>query len=173
MCVQCTYNSCVKASELCNVCCTVSVCVCCVAHTEFALRWLPAGSLSADAHLHRDLAEGMGEHRQTCTHKQTDEYARAKHGETFRETHNDEHRCLKTADRGFVMIGLQQSNHPNVQAFHKTLRALFFLSYFELIQSVLLVVVCLCVLFVLRYFWIVCSGFICLIGVHRRGAMFD
>ena len=53
----------------------------CVAHTEFALRWVPAGSLSADAHLHRDLAEGMGEHRQTCTHKQTDEYARAKHGE--------------------------------------------------------------------------------------------
>ena len=91
------------------------VCVCvCVAHTEFALRWVPAGSLSADAHLHRDLAEGMGEHRQTCTHKQTDEYARAKHGETFRETHKDEHRCLKTADRGFVMIGLQQSNHPNV-----------------------------------------------------------
>ena len=75
-----------------------------VAHTEFALRWLPAGSLSADAHLHRDLAEGMGEHRQTCTHKQTDEYARAKHGEMFRETHKDEHRCLQPGIRGFVLI---------------------------------------------------------------------
>ena len=87
----------------------VCVCVClfqcvCIAHTEFALRWLPAGSLSADAHLHRDLAEGMGEHRQTCTHKQTDEYARAKHGEAFREAHKDEHRCLQPGIRDFVLI---------------------------------------------------------------------
>ena len=28
-------------------------------------------------------------------------------------------------------------------------------------------------LFFVYYLWIVCSGFICLIGVHRRGAMFD
>ena len=104
-CVCAMCYTCAMASELCNVCCTVSVRVCvCVAHTEFALRWLPAGSLSADAHLHRDLAEGMGEHRETCTHKQTDEYARAKHGETFRETQKVEHRCLQPGIRGFVLI---------------------------------------------------------------------
>ena len=68
------------------------------------LRWVPAGSLSADAHLHRDLAEGMGEHRQTCTHKQTDEYARAKHGEAFREAHKDEQRCPQPGIRDFVLI---------------------------------------------------------------------
>ena len=108
-CVCAMCYTCAMASELCNVCCTVLVCVCvfqckCVAHTEFALRWLPAGSLSADAHLHRDLAEGMGEHRQTCTHKQTDEYARAKHGEAFREAHKDEQRCPQPGIRDFVLI---------------------------------------------------------------------
>ena len=64
----------------------------CGAHGVFALRWIPAGSLSGDAHLHRGSGitgwDG-GEYRQTCTHKQTDEYARAQHGWSFGETDKD------------------------------------------------------------------------------------
>ena len=105
MCVQCVTVVQRPVNCVMSVALFYFVCVCvCVAHTEFALRWVPAGSLSADAHLHRDLAEGMGEHRQTCTHKQTDEYARAKHGEAFREAHKDEQRCPQPGIRDFVLI---------------------------------------------------------------------
>ena len=56
----------------------------------FALRWLPAGSLSAETHLHRGSGGGcIGENRQTCTHKQTDEYARAKQLDVHKHTNTN------------------------------------------------------------------------------------
>ena len=47
------------------------VCVFSVVHTVFALRWIPAGSLSADAHLHRGSGGWEGG-IQTDMHTQTD-----------------------------------------------------------------------------------------------------
>ena len=51
------------------------VCLFSVVHTVFALRWIPAGSLSADAHLHRGSGGWEGG-IQTDMHTQTDRWIR-------------------------------------------------------------------------------------------------
>ena len=67
----CSVEYCTIVQCLCSVCSVFSV-----VHTVFALRWIPAGSLSADAHLHWGSGGWHGG-KQTDMHTQTDRWIRA------------------------------------------------------------------------------------------------
>ena len=175
----------VDTKEYSNIYTTSSMCdVQCGAHGVFALRWIPAGSLSGDAHLHR--GSGISGGIQTDMHTQTDRWIRT--SPTRLEFQRNRQRQ--------IYLHIYVCKKQLICFHHSKERFLWNSCSVGVVFSIEMAPLqyyCLAVLLFLLYFWLfdcsslvwfgwyqlvwlfVCSGLVCLIsiGVHRLGAMFD